>query len=164
MAITCIRLLADPLKIKACRRALAERGKVFDEQAERLQLAGNASRLRILYLLAIEPELCPCDLSDILSMTVQAVSQHLKKLKDGGQLERNPGSRFAYIDHGQDSVTLFVDGQEFALGPALATLARVLCRERILDSRRLQAALSGDDAWALLLDLLNEGFLVIYEG
>ncbi|HNM43114.1 cupin domain-containing protein [Plasticicumulans sp.] len=87
-----------------------------------------------------------------------------RHLKDGGQLERNPGSRFAYIDHGQDSVTLFVDGQEFALGPALATLARVLCRERILDSRRLQAALSGDDAWALLLDLLNEGFLVIYEG
>lgn len=84
MPITCIRLLADPLKIKACRRALAERGRIFDEQADRLQLAGNPSRLRILYLLAIEPELCPCDLSDILTMTVQAVSQHLKKLKDAG--------------------------------------------------------------------------------
>jgi len=30
-----------------------------------------------------EPELCPCDLSDILGMSVPAVSQHLRKMKDG---------------------------------------------------------------------------------
>lgn len=28
--------------------------------------------------------MCPCDLSDILGMTVPAISQHLKKLKDAG--------------------------------------------------------------------------------
>jgi len=28
--------------------------------------------------------MCPCDLSDVLEMTVPAVSQHLRKLKDGG--------------------------------------------------------------------------------
>jgi ArsR family transcriptional regulator, lead/cadmium/zinc/bismuth-responsive transcriptional repressor len=84
MAISCIRLLADPIKIKTCRDLLTAKAKVLDHQADRLELAGNPVRLRILYLLSIEPELCPCDLSDILRMTVQAVSQHLKKLKDAG--------------------------------------------------------------------------------
>ncbi|MEB2779582.1 ArsR family transcriptional regulator [Algoriphagus sp. C2-6-M1] len=33
--------------------------------------------------LSTEKQLCPCDLSDILDMTTPAVSQHLRKLKDG---------------------------------------------------------------------------------
>ncbi|MDZ7694978.1 MAG: ArsR family transcriptional regulator [Balneolaceae bacterium] len=36
---------------------------------------------------AIEEHLCPCDLSDILDMSVPAVSQHLRKLKDGGLVD-----------------------------------------------------------------------------
>lgn len=84
-------------------------------------------------------------------------------LKNGGTLERNPGSRFAYIDHGKDAVALFVDGQEFVLGPSVAGLARVLCRYRVYDARLLKPALAQDAAMDLLLDLLNEGYLVIYE-
>ncbi len=84
-------------------------------------------------------------------------------LRDGGSLERNPGSRFAYIVHDQDSVTLFVDGQEFVLGPAIAELARLLCRHRLVDARLLKPALAQDAAMELLLDLLNEGYLVIYD-
>jgi len=49
-----------------------------------LSLAGNEVRLKILFLLEEEGELCPCDLADILGMSVPAVSQHLRKLKDGG--------------------------------------------------------------------------------
>ncbi|MCA8833374.1 ArsR/SmtB family transcription factor [Hymenobacter pini] len=52
-----------------------------------LALAGNEVRLRILYLLATEQQLCVCDIADILRMTVSAVSQHLRKLKDGGVLQ-----------------------------------------------------------------------------
>lgn len=48
-----------------------------------LALAGNEVRLKIMFLLHEEPELCPCDLSDILGMSVPAVSQHLRKMKDG---------------------------------------------------------------------------------
>ena len=47
-----------------------------------LDLAGNANRLKIIYLLQEESNLCVCDLSDILGMTIPAVSQHLRKLKD----------------------------------------------------------------------------------
>ena len=47
-----------------------------------LNLAGNEVRLKILYLINKEEQLCVCDLSDILSMKVSAISQHLRKLKD----------------------------------------------------------------------------------
>ncbi|MEQ9221181.1 MAG: metalloregulator ArsR/SmtB family transcription factor [Cyclobacteriaceae bacterium] len=46
-------------------------------------LSGNAARLKILFLLHKEGEMCPCDLSDILDISVGGISQHLRKLKDG---------------------------------------------------------------------------------
>ena len=47
-----------------------------------LSVAGNDTRLKLLYLLGREREICVCDLARILSMTNSAVSQHLRKLKD----------------------------------------------------------------------------------
>ncbi|MFB9865616.1 ArsR/SmtB family transcription factor [Rufibacter immobilis] len=51
--------------------------------ANALSLAGNEVRLKILFLLYEEQNLCVCDLSDVLNMNVSAISQHLRKLKDG---------------------------------------------------------------------------------
>ncbi|WP_425291189.1 ArsR family transcriptional regulator [Spirosoma linguale] len=45
-----------------------------------LNLAGNENRLKLIYLLKEEADLCVCDLSDILGMTIPAASQHLRKL------------------------------------------------------------------------------------
>ena len=50
--------------------------------AELLAAVGNGVRLRIIYLLAMHREMCVCDLAEVLGMTVSAVSQHLRKLKD----------------------------------------------------------------------------------
>lgn len=50
--------------------------------AELLDAVGNPARLRITYLLAVHREMCVCDLAEVLGMTVSAVSQHLRKLKD----------------------------------------------------------------------------------
>ena len=47
-----------------------------------MALAGNEVRFKILFLLQRETELCPCDFADILEMSVPAVSQHLRKMKD----------------------------------------------------------------------------------
>lgn len=84
---TCIRVYADQAQINECREkvklnssSLAQLGKVLD-------LAGNEVRLKILYLLEEEDKLCPCDMSDILGMSIPAVSQHLRKLKDGNVIE-----------------------------------------------------------------------------
>ncbi|NJM12309.1 MAG: cupin domain-containing protein [Synechococcaceae cyanobacterium SM1_2_3] len=87
-------------------------------------------------------------------------------LRMGGPLrplERNPGSRFHYIAGLDGEMLLFVDGQEFALGPKVAFMAPLLCRHRVLTPTLLREALKQADARQLLLDLLNEGYLVIYE-
>tara|TARA_R100000935_G_scaffold15310_1_gene30463 strand:+ start:6136 stop:6507 length:372 start_codon:yes stop_codon:yes gene_type:complete len=80
--IKCIRLEADSEQIRRCR----EKIEILDENVQKtaniLNLMGNAVRFRILLLLMEEKRLCPCDLSDILGMTIPAVSQHLRKLKD----------------------------------------------------------------------------------
>lgn len=44
-------------------------------------------------------------------------------LRGGGVLGAIPGSRFHYIAEPEGEVLLFVDGQEFALGPAVAFMA-----------------------------------------
>lgn len=80
---TCIRLFADREQIKNCREKLRAAQKSFASLSYILALAGNEVRLKIAYLLEEEKELCPCDLSDILGMSVPAISQHLRKLKDG---------------------------------------------------------------------------------
>lgn len=84
---TCIRVLADVNQIKECREKVRRVDESFGMLANALALAGNNARLKILYLLQEEGQLCPCDLSDILGMTVSAISQHLRKLKDGKLIE-----------------------------------------------------------------------------
>ncbi|MCC3160139.1 metalloregulator ArsR/SmtB family transcription factor [Hymenobacter sp. 15J16-1T3B] len=52
-----------------------------------LALAGNEVRLKMLFLLLDQQQLCVCDLADVLQMNVSAISQHLRKLKDGGVVQ-----------------------------------------------------------------------------
>jgi len=94
---TCIRLQADIEQIKSCREKLKVNSKSFLQLAQVLALAGNEVRLKILFLLEEENELCPCDLSDILRMSIPAISQHLRKLKDGNIIEgRKEGQTIFY--------------------------------------------------------------------
>jgi DNA-binding transcriptional ArsR family regulator len=80
---TCIREHANPIQINNCREKVTANEKSFSQLSGILSLAGNEVRLKIMYLLEEEKELCPCDLSDILGMSIPAVSQHLRKMKDG---------------------------------------------------------------------------------
>ncbi|RFP64369.1 ArsR family transcriptional regulator [Hymenobacter lapidiphilus] len=79
----CIRVFADTDHIQQCRQRLTQVAPALSSLASVLALAGNEVRLQMLFLLADE-QLCVCDLADVLQMTVSAVSQHLRKLKDGG--------------------------------------------------------------------------------
>lgn len=85
--VTCIRVFGDINQIKECKEKIAKNARTFGDLAHVLELSGNEVRLKILYLLEEEGELCPCDLSDILGMSVPAVSQHLRKLKDGNVIQ-----------------------------------------------------------------------------
>ncbi|MEX0679995.1 MAG: metalloregulator ArsR/SmtB family transcription factor [Balneolales bacterium] len=84
---TCIREVADLNQINTCIRVLHEVEPSILKLTDILKLVGNEMRLKILFLLDKEKELCPCDLSDILDLSIPAVSQHLRKLKDGGLLK-----------------------------------------------------------------------------
>ena len=93
----CIRLFADGALIKECKQKLASAATSFSRLSQILSLAGNEVRMKILYLLEEENELCPCDISDILDMTVPAISQHLRKLKDANIIQpRRNGQTIFY--------------------------------------------------------------------
>lgn len=94
----CIRLYADEALLKECKRKLKAAEVSFSVLSQVLSLAGNEVRLKILYLLEEEEGgLCVCDLADILEMTIPAVSQHLRKLKDANIIQpRRQGQTIFY--------------------------------------------------------------------
>jgi DNA-binding transcriptional ArsR family regulator len=56
----------------------------IDDTAELMKLAGNSTRLKLLYLLESLSEVSVSDLSELLGVSVSAVSQHLSKLRARG--------------------------------------------------------------------------------
>jgi DNA-binding transcriptional ArsR family regulator len=93
----CNRIFADVGQINNCRKQLQINQQRLSDLSQVLVLTGNEVRLKILFLLNQEKELCPCDLSDILGMSIPAVSQHLRKLKDGGIIQfRKTGQTIFY--------------------------------------------------------------------
>ncbi|MEO5998500.1 MAG: metalloregulator ArsR/SmtB family transcription factor [Chitinophagaceae bacterium] len=68
----------------------------FYQLSHKSALTGNEVRLKIVYLLEKEKELCPCDLADILGMSIPAVSQHLRNLKDGNIVETKKEGQTIY--------------------------------------------------------------------
>ncbi|MEP6468025.1 MAG: metalloregulator ArsR/SmtB family transcription factor [Parafilimonas sp.] len=103
---TCIRLFADQEQIKNCKNKLKTAQKSFYKLSNILALAGNEVRLKIVYLLEEEKELCPCDLSDILGMTIPAVSQHLRKLKDGNIVETRKEGQTIYYSLTRENIKI----------------------------------------------------------
>lgn len=80
----CVRTCRDESQIERCQKRLKGAAYQLHNLTENMSLAGNDVRLKILLLLRAEQRLCVCDLAEILDMTVPAVSQHLKKLREGG--------------------------------------------------------------------------------
>lgn len=78
---TCTRQSVDIELLRGLQHRLRLRDDI-DTLARRLELAGNPTRLRILYLLSQTEELCVCDLADVLGMTVSAISHQLRRLRD----------------------------------------------------------------------------------
>lgn len=94
---SCIRVFADETQVKECKDKLQYNATAFTLLSNVLALAGNEVRLKILFLFEEEGELCPCDLADILGMSIPAISQHLRKMKDGNVIEaRRSGQTIFY--------------------------------------------------------------------
>jgi DNA-binding transcriptional ArsR family regulator len=85
---SCIRENANLEQLRRCKDEIDGIEADFQNLAKGLSLAGNVVRLKILYLMYKEESMCPCDLSDVLNMTVPAISQHLRKLRDADLIKR----------------------------------------------------------------------------
>ncbi|MEY8021408.1 ArsR/SmtB family transcription factor [Muriicola sp. SD30] len=97
LEIICTRNEADKKQISRCKETIENSSDSFKSMSKILALAGSEVRLKILFLLNIEKELCPCDIADILEMSVPAVSQHIRKMKDAGIiLSRREGQTLYY--------------------------------------------------------------------
>lgn len=103
---TCIRLYADPIQIQNCKGKIENSKNAFSLMSVVLSLAANDVRLKILYLLEEEKELCPCDLSDILGMSIPAVSQHLRKMKDGNIIQSRKQGQTIYYSLKKEHLTM----------------------------------------------------------
>lgn len=102
----CIRVFADEKQINRCKEEVSELETSFYEISKGLSLAGNNVRLKILYLLNKENKMCPCDLSDILNMTVPAISQHLKKMKEALLIKDNKIGQTVFYSIEQNQMSL----------------------------------------------------------
>jgi len=92
----CIRVFADKEQIASCRKKIGNADNLIQKLSRVFNLAGSDVRLSILYLLHQEKKLCVCDLSDILDMQIPAISQHLRKMKDGGIIDKNRVGAIVY--------------------------------------------------------------------
>ena len=84
---TCIRGCANVNLINRSIQTIDKLQGQIEKTASILNLTGNETRLKILLLIKNEEKVCVCDLSDILGISVSAISQQLRKLKEGGLLE-----------------------------------------------------------------------------
>jgi len=82
----CIGPTITPKKIEQLKNKINAEDKLETTGRYFAILAGK-TRLRILYLLQNEKELCVCDIADILETTVSAISHQLKILRAFGFVE-----------------------------------------------------------------------------
>jgi len=109
----------------------------FDRALGALKAAGEATRLRILALLA-RSELTVKDLTTILGQSQPRISRHLKLLVEAELIERNPEGSWVYYRLGEGAGGAFARQLLGAMGTGEGVPARDA--ERLAELKRRQAA------------------------
>lgn len=91
----CVRLEADEEKLKQLTKD-AHANDHLVALAAFMSIAGNETRLRMLYVLWRAGELCVCDLADIFEITQPAVSRHLRLLREKALVEARRDAQTIY--------------------------------------------------------------------
>jgi len=112
MITSCIRVMADPVQVNDCKETIGRLEEKLITTAKIFNLSGNEIRMKILFLLQKEEKLCPCDLSDILGITVGGISQHLRKLKDGNLVKDKKVGQTVYYSLVEENVSLILPALE----------------------------------------------------
>jgi DNA-binding transcriptional ArsR family regulator len=75
----CIGPTITIARIKKFQKDL--KNKKFGDWQELFKIFSGETRLKIVWLLSYEKELCVCDMADILKMSISAISHQLKNLR-----------------------------------------------------------------------------------
>lgn len=67
----------------------------LEEIADAMKLLGDRNRLTIMALLQVK-ELCVCEIVDILKTSQPNISQHMRKLRDGGLVKESRRGQWVY--------------------------------------------------------------------
>ena len=94
----CIRECANVSLINRSIQQVDDLSGQLNLTANILNLMGNTTRLKILYLIKTEIKICVCDLSDILEISVSAISQQLKRLKESNLLMSKKEGQIIYYN------------------------------------------------------------------
>lgn len=71
--------------------------KVIAEAADIFSVLGDPTRIKIIFTLSRQKELCVCDIANILGLTISAASHQLRKLRDKQAVKfRNDGNMVYY--------------------------------------------------------------------
>jgi ArsR family transcriptional regulator len=79
-----------------------------EKMVDTLKLVGDKYRLTILLLLQ-EKELCVCEIVEILQTSQPNISQHMRKLKDGGLVKESKKGQWVYYSLAIDNKSFLLD-------------------------------------------------------
>jgi ArsR family transcriptional regulator, lead/cadmium/zinc/bismuth-responsive transcriptional repressor len=100
--------LVNEKKVSEVRNALPD-DEIFSALSDTFKAFGDMTRVRILYALS-KSELCVCDLSVVLEMSVSAISHQLRVLRNMNLVRYRKDGKMAYYslcdDHVLDLITL----------------------------------------------------------
>jgi len=82
-------------------------GEVFQMLSETFKTLGNTTRIRILHALS-GVELCVCDISSILGMSISAVSHQLRLLRNMKLVKFRKDGKNVHYSLDDDHVTRFI--------------------------------------------------------
>ncbi len=119
MAETCCVPCFKEGLVRRLRQAMPD-DDVLEEARQTFALLADRTRLRILHALAAGEELCVCDVSHVLGMSISTASHHLRKLRDLRVLKYRTDGTMAYYSLRDRAV---VDLLERGLGQARAPAA-----------------------------------------
>ncbi|NND52978.1 MAG: winged helix-turn-helix transcriptional regulator [Flavobacteriaceae bacterium] len=106
LEMSCTRAEANHKQLLNCMASIDGMANGFNKISKLLSITGNEVRLKILFLLNMENELCPCDLADILRMSVPAISQHIRKMKDAGIITARREGQTLYYSLNEDDTDI----------------------------------------------------------
>lgn len=110
-APVCAYLNAHPEQISNVRAALPDDDKLLDV-SELFKVLGDSTRCKILFVLLMA-EMCVCDLSQLLGMSVSAISHQLRILRQAQLVRyRREGKTVFYALADEHVRTLLSQGME----------------------------------------------------